>query len=73
MWTTETDRGINIRLTLLLLALNISKTLADLMPPPVEPAQAPKIINATKRALEKAGHRLKSTVEKPVVVIMEET
>ena len=43
------------------------------MPPPVEPAQAPMNINVTKMALEKVGHWLKSTVAKPVVVMMEET
>ena len=48
-------------------------TLATLIPPPVEPAQAPMNINITKMALDKGGHKLKSVVAKPVVVMMEET
>ena len=43
------------------------------MPPPVEPAQAPTNISTTRMDLEKVGQRSKSTVPKPVVVIMEET
>lgn len=35
---------------------------ATLMPPPVDPAQAPMNISITKMALENAGQALKSTV-----------
>ena len=44
-----------------------------LMPPPVLPAQAPINISKTSTVLLAWDHRLKSTVEKPVVVIMEAT
>ena len=47
--------------------------LATLMPPPVDPAQAPTNINTIKIPLEKVGQVLKSTVAKPVVVMMEDT
>ena len=39
-------------------------------PPPVDPAQAPTAIRQSRMALEKAGQTSKSTVEKPVVVMM---
>ena len=43
------------------------------MPPPVEPAHAPMNISSTSRARLNVGHRSKSTVEKPVVVMMDAT
>jgi len=43
------------------------------MPPPVLPAQAPTNIRQIRMAWEKSGHRLKSAVEKPVVVMMDAT
>ena len=43
------------------------------MPPPVLPAQAPMNIIITITNLENIGHRLKSTVPYPVVVITEAT
>ena len=46
---------------------------ATLIPPPVEPAQAPTNISVTKMALEKVGQVLKSVVANPVVVMMEDT
>ena len=46
---------------------------ATFSPPPVEPAQAPTIISSMMIALEKVGHKSKSVVAKPVVVMMEET
>ena len=50
--------------------LNSSSTRATLRPPPVEPAQAPITIRHSKMVLEKLGHRSKSVVAKPVVVMM---
>ena len=41
-----------------------------LIPPPVLPAQAPMSIKVTRIVRGTAGHRLKSTVAKPVVVMM---
>ena len=41
-----------------------------LMPPEVEPAQAPVNISITSAMRQKVGHREKSTVAKPVVVMM---
>ena len=43
------------------------------MPPPVEPAQAPKSMRSTSRVRENSGHRSKSTLEKPVVEMMVDT
>ena len=48
-------------------------TRATFTPPAVEPAQPPTNISATRMALENVGQVLKSTVAKPVVVIIEET
>ena len=42
-------------------------------PPPVLPAHAPTNIRKTRMLLESSGHWSKSTVEKPVVVMMEDT
>ena len=42
-------------------------------PPPVDPAQAPQNMRMTSSTRENSGHRLKSTLEKPVVEMMEET
>ena len=44
-----------------------------LIPPPVEPALAPTNISKNKMILEKVGHRLKSQLEYPVVVIIDPT
>ena len=44
-----------------------------LSPPPVEPAQAPLNISSTMTAFDSTGHMSKFVVEKPVVVIIEET
>ena len=44
-----------------------------LIPPPVLPAQAPMNISTTSTSLDRVGHRSKSQLEKPVVVIMEPT
>ena len=43
------------------------------MPPPVLPAQAPTNISMTRISFERVGHRSKSQLEKPVVVMMEPT
>ena len=43
------------------------------MPPPVLPAQAPTNISMTRISLERVGHRSKSQLEKPVVVMIEPT
>ena len=43
------------------------------MPPPVDPAQAPQNIRRIRIHLLKAGHRLKSAVEYPVVVMIDPT
>ena len=43
------------------------------MPPPVLPAQAPINIKRTRIVFGIVGQRLKSTVAKPVVVMMEAT
>ena len=48
-------------------------TRAHLMPPPVEPAQAPINMSSTRIVLENSGHRLKSVLPKPVVEMMEAT
>ena len=50
--------------------LNSSSTRAALMPPPVEPAQAPTTIRHSRMVLEKLGQRSKSVVAKPVVVMI---
>ena len=44
-----------------------------LIPPPVLPAQAPTNISITRINLENSDHILKSTVEYPVVVMMDAT
>ena len=51
----------------------ISRMRETFMPPPVLPAQAPTNMSATRMNLENSGHRLKSTVENPVVVMMDAT
>ena len=43
------------------------------IPPPVLPAQAPINIRLIMIVLENSGHRLKSTVEYPVVVMIDAT
>ena len=53
--------------------LSISTILDTLIPPPVLPAHAPINIRSTRINLEVSGHRLKSVVEKPVVVIIDAT
>ena len=57
----------------LVMVRNRSTILETLMPPPVLPAQAPMNIRSTRMARGTAGHTLKSTVENPVVVMMEPT
>jgi hypothetical protein len=47
--------------------------LDNLIPPQVEPAQAPVTIRKTKMNFAITGQVLKSAVEKPVVDIMEVT
>ena len=49
--------------------LNSRSRRATLMPPPVLPADAPTTIRMHRMARESCGHRLKSSVAKPVVVI----
>ena len=44
-----------------------------LTPPPVDPAQAPTIISSTRIHRLSWGHRSKSVVLKPVVVMTDET
>ena len=55
------------------IVLNIITTLEILSPPAVEPAQAPVIISNKIAVLDSVGHKLKSVVENPVVVTIEET
>ena len=55
------------------MVLNRMTRRLTLMPPPVLPAQAPTNIKSTRTLREVAGQRLKSQVEKPVVVMMEAT
>ena len=55
------------------MVLNKTTKRETLIPPPVLPAQAPTNINSTRIVFDVCGHRLKSAVEKPVVVIMEPT
>ena len=44
------------------------------LPAPISPKRPPRRLSfANKIILEKVGHRLKSAVAKPVVVIMEDT
>ena len=51
-----------------------STTIRDtLIPPPVLPAQAPINMSSTRIDWENDGHRLKSAVANPVVVITEPT
>ena len=44
-----------------------------LIPPPVEPAQAPTNINMTRTTLQTFGQRLKSADENPVEEMMDDT
>ena len=44
-----------------------------LMPPPVLPAQAPMNISSTRMVRLVCGHRSKSMVENPVVVMIDAT
>ena len=53
--------------------LKSSSTRATLMPPPVDPADAPMTISTSRMVLEKLGHRSKSVVAKPEVVMMLDT
>ena len=53
--------------------LMMTKKVVVLMPPPVEPAQAPQNIRANMMNFEVVGQRLKSVVENPVVVMTEST
>ncbi len=53
--------------------LNSNRMRATLMAPAVEPVEAPISIRTSKTPLASAGHRSKLVLEKPVVVIMEET
>ena len=48
-------------------------SLETLKPPAVDPAQAPQNIKNIRIVFENVGHLSKSTVENPVVVIIEET
>lgn len=48
-------------------------TLEILSPPAVDPAHAPKNISRRSTVCENTGHFPKSAVEKPVVVITDET
>ncbi|CDE31983.1 unknown [Ruminococcus sp. CAG:403] len=43
------------------------------MPPPVLPAQAPISISMTRMVRDSSGHKLKSKVENPVVVMTDPT
>ena len=43
------------------------------MPPPVEPAEAPRNMQKSKMVWEREGHFSKSAVVYPVVVMMEMT
>jgi DTW domain-containing protein YfiP len=47
--------------------------LETFIPPPVDPAQAPINIRVTRTALDRVFQVLKSTVEYPVVVIIDDT
>ena len=53
--------------------LAIIMTLEILSPPAVDPAHAPKNISRRSTVCENTGHFPKSAVEKPVVVITDET
>ena len=54
-------------------ALNMIWNLEILIPPPVELAQAPMNMSATRTNFARAGQRSKSVVAKPVVVMMVDT
>ena len=49
------------------------RSLDTLIPPPVEPAEAPITITRSRTHLESSGHLLKSAVTNPVVVITDAT
>ena len=68
-----TRRGWSIWRKLLRRLLKSRSSLETFMPPPVEPALAPMTIRHSSMVLEKLGHRSKSVVAKPVVVMMLET
>ena len=55
------------------ISLSIVKILVTLIPPLVEDEQPPIIIKIISISLLNVGHRLKSSLEYPVVVIIEAT
>ena len=61
-------RPISLRM-----ALKSMRSLETFIPPPVEPAEAPTIISSKRMDLLNMGHRWKSVVANPVVVIMDDT
>src|SRR5699024_8701772 len=69
----NTALGCNIFKNSLLINLKRTKILIFLIPPAVEPAHPPTNIKENNISLLKVGHWSKSTVEYPVVVIIEPT
>ena len=73
MRTGATTCGCSACLSSLRKVLPRMRRRLTLMPPPVLPAQAPMNMSTTRISLERVGHRSKSQLEKPVVVMMEPT
>ena len=71
--TIVTALGCSIRLVSCLMLLSRIISRETLIPPPVEPAQAPTTISESRTVLESSGHRFQSAVQNPVVVMMAAT
>ena len=71
--TLRTERGCSIRLTSLAVALMPITKRATLIPPPVEPADAPTTISSSSMPRESSGQLLKSAVVYPEVDMIDAT
>ena len=71
--TRVTALGCSIRLISCLMLFKRIIRRDTLIPPPVDPAQAPTTIRERRMALENSGHRFQSAVQNPVVVMMAAT
>ena len=69
--TSFTRRGCSICESSLLSDFTYMIMRETLTPPAVEPAQPPTNMSSSSTAFENIGHRLKSALAKPVVVITE--
>ena len=71
--TLLTERGCSIWRISFLISFSKITIRETFNPPDVEPAHPPINIRQNKMPFESSGQRLKSAVEYPVVVIIEET